>query len=575
METSHPSPSAPPPLASDREAHDPPGERAGFTLVLPLDEPLHPPSGPTTARAADPCPANPDAGPHPAHSRSTMDDPYPAPADPRPATLADRVFARDAEIQQRHDRDRQSALALLAALLLTPAPERHQLVATHPRFASPALADLLLAQAAADTRNFPGGAAASAHLALAVVERIDRRHFGAPTAFALAAAGWSRLAAALWHAGDETEAAQALRTAAEATDELPLDAPERALYCRAAALLRAGEDRIDEALGLHLRAAQILRAHHHRQELGETLAELGFLLAEPAAAAALPPLREAFALLDPALDPWAALRLRQALALAHADLDQPGAARELLAGCRELVRAGLEHPLDQLRYLWTEAHILERLGEDREAFRLLCMVAGGFAEERRGFDAALALLDAADLLLALPPHPGQPEDLAALRVLARKLGKLLPATPQLVLTEALRIADRGEVPALHLLAHVRNYLRAARRDPGRPYAPSRRAHGAVLWTCLSADDRREICRQVGIPEAVAPCAAGEIGPELRDRLGWACQEITGIEIRWDVDPTELGTFAGIQGPALSCFLDDASPTGPPSPDEECSANIAK
>jgi hypothetical protein len=32
----------------------------------------------------------------------------------------------------------------------------------------------------------------------------------------------------------------------------------------------------------------------------------------------------------------------------------------MLASCRQLARAGLASPLDQLRYLWTEAQILAR-----------------------------------------------------------------------------------------------------------------------------------------------------------------------------------------------------------------------
>jgi hypothetical protein len=175
--------------------------------------------------------------------------------------------------------------------------------------------------------------------------------------------------------------------------------------------------------------------------------------------------------LDPAQSPWSALRVRQAIALALADLDDREEARRMLASCRQLARAGLASPLDQLRYLWTEAQILDRLGDQRRAFDLLRTVAGGLAQERQGCDAALVLLDAVELLPSLPHRPGE---LESLRVQAAKLAKLLPATPQLVFTLALRLIARGEVPAPPLLAYARDSLRATRRDPGRPPAPSRR-----------------------------------------------------------------------------------------------------
>jgi tetratricopeptide (TPR) repeat protein len=440
-----------------------------------------------------------------------------------------------APIDLRLERDRDAAPALLAALL-TDEADRERLVRSEPRFGSPGLAELLLAEAADDTRNHPRQACAYARLALAVAARIDRGRFGAAVADALAAEAWARLAGALWHAAELAAAAEALHTAAAAAEALPPGTVARAVYCQAAASIRAGEGRTDEALRLLLQAAAVCQEPREGEplreglsRLGDVLADLGCLLVDFDAAAALTPLAKALDLLDPAQSPWSALRVRQALALALAELGDREAACRMLDYCRDLAREGLEHPLDQLRYLRAEAGILERLGQGRQALDLLRTLAGGFAEERHGFDAALVLVDAAELLLGLPRRRGE---LASLRGLAAKLAKLLPAKPLLALTVTLRIVHRGEVSAPHLLAHVRDYLRAVRRDPDRPYAPSRRPHGAVLWTCLSDDDRREICRQVAIPEAVASCADREIGPELRDRIGWTYQELTGLEIRW-------------------------------------------
>jgi len=458
----------------------------------------------------------------------------------RPAlALRGRSPAPRAALDLRLARDREAAPALFAALLLVAEADRERLVRSEPRFGSPGLAELLLADAADDTRNHPRQACACARLAQAVAARIDRRRFGAAVAGALAAEARARWAGALWQAGDAAAAAEALSAAAEAAEALPAGAPARAVYYQAAAAIRAGEGRTDEALGLLLRAAALCRDPRGDgplgeclARLGEVLADLGCLLVESDAAAALAPLGEALDLVDPEHSPWSALRVRQALALALAGLGDRDAACRMLAACRALVSAGLDHPGDQLRYLWTEARILEALGEEGQALRLLGATAGAFAEEGRGLDAALVLLDAVELLVTRLHLPDRTAELAALRALAGKLAKLLPARPQRVLTVALRLANRGEVPAPRLLAHVRDYFRAARRDPARPYAPSRRPHGAVLWPGLPPGDRREICRRVGLPESDGSCAAGEISPDLRDRLGWAYQELTGIEIRW-------------------------------------------
>jgi tetratricopeptide (TPR) repeat protein len=457
------------------------------------------------------------------------------PEAPPPDLRAERISDREAERRLRRERDREAAPAALAELLLLPESDRKPILEIEPRFASPAVAELLLGVAADAARTEPRQAAALARLALAVAERVDRSDFGEQTVLALQLEGWSRLAEARWQSGEIGAAELALGAATLPAEALPIDAPERATYCRVAAALRADEGKPDEALGLLQRAAQICRHHHDHPQLGEVLAEQGCLLVELDPASALAPLRQAAALVDPAVSSWTALRLRQAMALAYAELDQHTTAREILRGSRQLLHEGLDHPLDQLRYAWTEARILERLGEDRKALRLFRAVAAGFARAGRAFEAALALLDGAELLVLVPRRP---EELEALQALCARLTKLLPRTPILALILALRLAGREEFPAPRLLHYVRAYLQAVRRHPDLPYTPSRGPVAAVVWDRLAPDERREICQQAGVLGAVASYPAREVGADLRDLLGWSHQELTATEIRWEPETAD-------------------------------------
>jgi hypothetical protein len=457
------------------------------------------------------------------------------PQAPPPDPRDERISDRETERRLRRDRDREAAPAALAELLLLPEADRQPMLEVEPRFASPAIAELLLGAAADAARNEPRQAAALARLALAVAERIATPAFGEPTVLALQLEGWSRLADARRQSGEIAAAELALAAATLPAEALPIDAPERATYCRVAAALRADEGQPDEALGLLQRAAQLCRHHHDHPQLGEILAEQACLLAELDPAAALAPLRQAAALIDPAASAWTDLRLRHAAALAYAELDQHSAAREILRNSRELLHESLDHPLDRLRYAWTEARILERLGENRKALRLFRAVAAGFARAGRAFEAALALLDGAELLVLVPRHS---EELEALQALCARLTRLLPRTPILVLILALRLAGREESPGPRLLHHVRAYLQAVRRHPDLPYTPSRSPVAAVVWDRLAPEERREICRQAGVLGVVASYPAGQVGADQRDLLSWSHQELTATEICWEPETAD-------------------------------------
>jgi len=98
----------------------------------------------------------------------------------------------------------------------------------------------------------------------------------------------------------------AFGAALEATEEVHVGAPERALYCHQLALLRRDQGRVDEALGLLARAAEIHRGLGELAELGEVLAEKGRTLVDEDPRAALGPLQLAGELIPAATRPWPA-----------------------------------------------------------------------------------------------------------------------------------------------------------------------------------------------------------------------------------------------------------------------------
>jgi tetratricopeptide (TPR) repeat protein len=304
---------------------------------------------------------------------------------------------------------------------------------------------------------------------------------------------------------------------------------ERALYCRVAALVHAGEGRLDEALGLLARAARIYRGHGEPVERAECLVETGWLLVDEDPHAALPPLRTALGLLDAATSPWPALRLRQGLALCQVEFGRRRDAEALLEECRQL-RERLAEPGDRLRAARTEAEIEARLGHEERAITMLRPVVEEWLARGEGFDAALAAVDLAELYI----------DRKAIRELA-DLGRLdercraagLPPEPALALRTVLGLVAREGGAMSYRLTQLSFYLSQARHHPGLAYAPARREDEEVLWDELPPTERREICRRSGVEATVTGLPAAAVAADLRQLIAWSYQELTGIRIEWD------------------------------------------
>jgi hypothetical protein len=305
-------------------------------------------------------------------------------------------------------------------------------------------------------------------------------------------AGRARLGEALRLQDDVQEAEAAVGAALAATEEVHVGAPERALYCHQLALMRRDQGRVDEALGLLARAAEIHRGLGELPELGEVLAEKGRILVDEDARAALSPLQLAGELIPGVTRPWPAARACQALALGYAEIGEPEAAARMLEASRAL-GAHVHGKRARLLLAWADGEIAGQLGRSEEAAEGLGGAVRGLVESGRLFDAALAALDLAEV------H-AESGRRAALEELAREVEVLLaprlPAAAALALRVALRVAGRQEVATAYVLAHTRQLIRRARGDGAAVFAPSREPLVTVAWDQLATSVRREICERV-------------------------------------------------------------------------------
>jgi tetratricopeptide (TPR) repeat protein len=447
-----------------------------------------------------------------------------------PARRGLRSLARAVQAEgRRADRDRRRAEALYPALLAMEPARRLDRILRGRRFASPGLARLLLAEAGAAARNRPAEARELAGLALAVVARLEADRSGTVTVVALRAAAHARRAEAFWWGGDSLGAECALVAALADLDATPVGEPEHALYCRVAALVRAGEGRMDEALALLGRAAQLYCDQEEVEQLALCLLERGWLLVPEDPEAALPSLRNALDLLGPDADLWASVRVRQGLALALAELGRPLEAAPLQREARDLAR-GLAAEPDQLLAAWNDAQIDARIGRAKQAIEALPPLVERWLARGEGFPAVLAALDLAELYVETERWLG----LVALEPLEPRLRAAgLPDDAALAYRAVVGLAHREPPSATYPLVHLRAWLVRARHRPDLAYIPCRSAARTLRWDDLPLESRREICRLAGVEPQTATLPAARVASELRKLLAWTHLESTGDRIEWD------------------------------------------
>lgn len=338
--------------------------------------------------------------------------------------LWEQIEERNREAVERLREERSGALPVLRELLRHKPAERLELVRTQMRFRSWRLADLLLDQG----RAHPEQREELSHLVLALCDA------GLPP-HAERGAGDLR-AAALCEIGETCRARGRLEAAEAAFEEAARelstmrDPLERAKYCHLLAALRRDQGRLDEALGLLGRAADLLEESGHRSARAAVLVELGSLALDlgeapralEALGAATAPGRH--------LSAGLALAAAQGVALALAAEGRCDEALASLGAARELY-GWTAASGEGLRLLSVEGRLALSVGRLEEAREALTAAFHGFIQLGEPFEACCAAAHLARTLRLATRSPRQ-EPRQELRQLAHQLRPLLdsPKIPE-------------------------------------------------------------------------------------------------------------------------------------------------
>ena len=280
---------------------------------------------------------------------------------------------------------------LCAALLALPEADRHRAVRSSS-YRKAALVEILLEKSSRAQEADPGQAKDLARLAGALATQLlkpSEDSSGAAVfysrAFYLAGNAWRLL-------GDDAEAEIAFAAAPYHFGD-SFGSLDRAFYCRALALLRWGQGRLEEAKALFLRAAHRFRETGQREELGTTLALLGLQDLEEGHESRRHGLMAAWYLMPINRRPWLIVRVALSLALRLASQEKSDAALAMLQEVWRLAPK-VAAPQEQVCMRWWEGRVMARLGDEADAARLLATARKSYLEQRLVPEAGLASLDA-------------------------------------------------------------------------------------------------------------------------------------------------------------------------------------
>lgn len=282
---------------------------------------------------------------------------------------------------------------------------------------------------------------------------------------------WAHLANAYRVAGDLSRAESAMNTAEqwqEAGEEGVGDVLEHGpTLLNLKASLRIAQGRYPEALDLLDRAFEQSRVCERDPHLaGRILIKKVYTLLESNDLdRAIPVLREAEALIDPAREPRLLLCARHNLLDHLSKAGRYSEARALLPEVQTLSRSAGSQ-LDRVRLRWAEGRIAAGLGDVEGARLALSSAQRDFLEQEIAYDAALVSLELAALLL----QEGRTDEV---RELAREMIPIFHA--QDVHREALaalaifQAAAAVDAATVELAREVAAFLVEARNDPERRF----------------------------------------------------------------------------------------------------------
>jgi tetratricopeptide (TPR) repeat protein len=358
----------------------------------------------------------------------------------------------------------EDAAHQLAELLALPSAERWRRAEADEIPASLSLAEALMARAERGETD-SGEIVELSSLGLRLAQQLADRGEG------LLAAGfharyWIVQARADRHLGEPERGLEILALAAGCLPD-SIAAPERAAYCREAALCFEQLGRYDEALALYDRAVEILRPFAQSLEIAPLLLRAGRLAAaEGDPHLARRRLVEAEQRFAGEANPFAAGALWLGLAAAYDGLAEPLRAHWALERARRKI-AAVEVPNFRLALLAELGRALAAAGRIDEALARLAEVRKA-ATEGPPWEALLANLDEVGVLLATGVSSVPPARLAEMEAASGRLE--LHADLRSALEIGFAELAAGDATAARVRSLAR-YLRRARFNPLLPFRP--------------------------------------------------------------------------------------------------------
>lgn len=363
---------------------------------------------------------------------------------------------------ERLDRERREAPGRLAELDEAPATRWEWMVRNEPRFQTYGLAEHLLAECRRHWSDDAARGQALAELAVIVIGTLHpEEHL--PEALAdLEAEAWGCVANCLRIRSDVRRVEEIFELAEElrrlgggdpVEEGVLLDL--RGSYLIDQRRFKAAEKVLKKAVGLFRRAKD-----RHRE--GRAMIGLARLYRERGEASrAIEALERARRLVNLRVEARSRLGLEQNLAVCLREAGRLDEAREAVALAHDLADE-LGSRLDKLRVLWTEGLIRHEAKELDRATETLKLVQRGFLEEGLPYDAALASLDLAAVVL-------DSGDSQQARRLAQELVPLFTARGiHREAAAALGLLQRALHAAtadLDLVREIAAYLERARKNP--------------------------------------------------------------------------------------------------------------
>jgi tetratricopeptide (TPR) repeat protein len=423
----------------------------------------------------------------------------------------------------------EPAAALLGELAALDHAERLARLEGQPRYWTLALAETLRQES--EKAPGPAPALAFAQEAQAVACHLSPERYGRAVVAELLAEVWCWEADARRRLGDPEGAARAFACAEERLEGEALDAPARATLCHRLALLFGELGRVDVALGLLGRAADLWEELGHLGALGETLTARGWLYLnceEPAQA--LPSLQAALTLLEPTNRPVTALRARYGVSLAYAKLGRRAEADRTLRHALSLLER-LELQPHPPGFRWLQALVLEQAGRGEEAGAVLGELVQDLAAAGAHYDALLAGLELARCRAAHGQAEAAQQALESASGTAEQAGFSPQMRAAVAFVARFALEGKGEERSA-LLPELIAYLLRARHRPDLPFASGETPRTESGWGDLPQRARANLCRAAGLPRALAG-PAGTLDDYSRELLRLTAAETARIDLTFE------------------------------------------